>query len=117
MSVYTFPCEVKLSVAIELWLPPWVMRKVMSTKTRNMSFNGQPNVNPITQDISHKWYLWSICVILIEWMLTMEWMSYVADNWSNHPIIIRNVYALKDDRPTVYITLTATLRFAAYLSN
>ena len=65
ISVYTrFPSKVKLSVGLGLWLQPWVMRIVMATKTRNMTFDGQPNSNTITWDISHKWYLWDISLHL-----------------------------------------------------
>ena len=53
MRVYTtFPSKVKPSVGIESWLQPWVLRIVMSTETRNICFDGQPNSNAIRWDIS-----------------------------------------------------------------
>ena len=37
----------------------------------------------------------SYYIIHLEWMLMMEWVGYVAVNWSNYSVIITNVDALK----------------------
>ncbi len=99
ISVYTlFPREVKRSVGTEQWLQAWVMRIVMSTKTRNITFDGQGTFNAIspTYDI----FGVSNCIIHIEWMVMLEWMAYITANWSNYPIIMRNVHVLKNESPT-----------------
>ena len=55
IRVYTiFPSKVNLSVGTESWLQSWVMRIVMSTKTRNISFDGKPNSDAIRCDISQE---------------------------------------------------------------
>ena len=54
MKVYTFPSKMKLSVGIVSWLQSLVMKMVMSTKTRNISFDGKPNSDTIRCDISQK---------------------------------------------------------------
>ena len=70
-----FPSEVKLNVGTELWLLPWVMRKAMSTKTRNIPFDGQVKFHVI----SHKHDISGVsnCIIHI------EWMGDIAADWSN----------------------------------
>ncbi len=96
------------------------MRKVTSTKTRNISFDGWPNLNPITCDIAGVSY----CILHIEWMLMMKWTGYIAANWSNYSIIGTNVYALKKRESdlhqwiqSVCIKLAVTLRFTGSLKN
>ena len=65
-----FPSEVNASIGTELWLHPQGMRIVMSTKTRNISFDGQAHFLEISheKEISEA----SHCVIHIQWMLIKE---------------------------------------------
>ncbi len=67
----TFPSEVKLSIVSGLWLHPLRMRIAMSTKTRNVSFDGLAHFHAI----SHKNKIsgTSHCIIHIEWMLMKGW--------------------------------------------
>ena len=85
-----FPTEVKLSVRTAIWLQPCEMRIVMSTKTRKISFDGQVKFH----DISHKnGTFWaSYNVIHIKWMLTIEWIGYIAASSFDYSTIIENVH-------------------------
>ncbi len=81
------------------------MNASMSDEDRNI-YKSKKHLVRWTQgkshEISHKMHISGVshCIIHAEWMLMVEWMGYITASWSSYSLIMRNVLALKNDRPT-----------------